>query len=220
MAREYSPTLECGGIAILTGAEKGTEEGKYELKAYGSGVDFRYLCFKLIDYDREKLLNDPNPIAIVVLASQERERAKQRGDRFNAKRYLIRRLYEREYNRNEIRELFEFIDWVLQLSDYEEDLIWEEVKELEEVKGMPYITSVERIGMRKGMEKGLQQGLLEDGREMILEALDERFGEEVPSFISNAVNQIENRDTLKFLHRYAIRCASLEEFKQALNGQN
>ena len=203
-------------MAILTGAEGTSQEGRFELKAYGSGVDFRYLTFRLMDYDREKLLNDPNPIAIVVLASQEREHAKRRGDKFNAKRYLIRKLYERGYGRDEIRALFEFIDWVLQLSDYEEKIIWEEIKELEEVKGMPYITSVERIGM----ERGLQQGLLEDGREMILEALDERFGEEVPSFISNAVNQIENRDTLKSLLRYAIRCVSLEEFKQALNGQN
>jgi flagellar biosynthesis/type III secretory pathway protein FliH len=131
-------------------------------------------------------------------------------------------LYERGYGKDEIRVLFEFIDWVLQLSEEEEDLIWEEIREHEEAKGMPYITSVERIGMRKGMEKGLQQGLqqglLEDGREMVLEALDERFGE-VSDEISNAVNQLEDRDTLKFLHRYVIRCASLEEFKQVLNGQ-
>lgn len=82
------------------------------------------------------------------------------------------------------------------------------IKELEEVERMPYVTSVERIGMEKGMEKGF--------REMVLEALDERFGE-VPSFVSNTVDQIENIDVLKSLHRRAIRCISLEEFKQALN---
>jgi len=81
-------------------------------------------------------------------------------------------------------------------------------KELEEVERMPYVTSVERIGMEKGMEKGF--------REMVLEALDERFGE-VPSFVSNTVDQIENIDVLKSLHRRAIRCISPEEFKQALN---
>ena len=111
-------------MAILTGKEIGTGEGRFELKAYGSGVDFRYLTFRLMAYelplrpsaslrDRERLENNPNPIAIVVLASQERERAKRRGDKFNAKRYLIRKLYERGYGRDEIRGLFEFIDWVL-----------------------------------------------------------------------------------------------------------
>ncbi len=214
-------------MAILTGSERGTGDGRYALEAYGSGVDFRYLSFRLIDYDRDELERDESPIAIVVLASQERERAKRRGEKFNAKRYLIRKLYERGYGRDEIRGLFEFIDWVLELSDEEEKILWEEVKELEEVKGMPYVTSAERIGMEKGLQqglqqglqRGLQQGLLEEGRGMILEALDEQFGE-VPSSISNAVNQIEDRDALRMLIRRAIRCASLEEFEQVLNGQS
>ena len=197
-------------MAILTGSEKGTGEGIYQLKAYGSGVDFRYLFFRLMDYDRDKLERDENPIAMVVLASQERERAKRKGEMFNAKRYLIRKLYERGYGRDEIRGLFEFIDWILQLSDEEEDIVWEEVTKLEEVKGMPYVTSGERIGMRKGF--------LVEGREMVLEALDERFGE-VSFDISNAVNQIKDRDTLRALLRRAIRSVSLEEFKQALDGR-
>ena len=205
-------------MAILTTSEEGTGEGKYELKAYGSGVDFRYLCFRVVDYDRDKLEEYPNPIAMVVSASQEREKAKRKGEMFNAKRYLMRKLYERGYRRDEIRGLFEFIDWILQLSDEEEDIVWEDVKELEEVKGMPYVTSGERIGMRKGLEQGLQQGFLVEGREMVLEVLDERFGE-VSFDISNAVNKIEEREMLKSLLRCAIRCASLEEFEQALNGR-
>ncbi|MDI6794535.1 MAG: hypothetical protein QME81_16990 [bacterium] len=156
------------------------------------------------------------------MASQEKERAKQKGEKFSAKLYLIRKLYERGYKREEVEALFKFIDWVLQLSDEDEELIGEEIKQLEEVKKMPYVTSVERIGIKKGLQQGLQQGLqrglLEDSREMILEALDERFGE-APFFVSDAVNRIEDRDVLKLIHRRAIRCASLEEFEQALNGQ-
>jgi len=116
-------------MAILTGKERGRGEGIYELEAYGSGVEFRYLFFRLMDYDREKLENDLNPIATVVLASQERERAKQRNEMFNAKLYLIRKLYDRGYGRDEIRGLFGFIDWVLQLSEEEEKIVWEEIKE-------------------------------------------------------------------------------------------
>ena len=86
----------------------------------------------------------------------------------------------------------------------------EKVKELEEVKRMPYVTSFERIGMRKGVQQGYE--------EMVLEALDERFGG-IPDDVSETVSKIEDRDTLKSLHRYAIRCASLEEFKKSLNGK-
>ncbi|MDI6794562.1 MAG: hypothetical protein QME81_17125 [bacterium] len=205
-------------MAILTGPKKVAEEGRYELKTYGSGVEFCYLSFRLMDYDKDELDQDPNPIALVVLASQEKERAKRKGKKFNTKLYLTRKLYERGYKKDEIKGLLEFIDWVLQLSDEEEELIGEEIKELEGVKKMPYVTSFERIGMKKGLQKGMQQGLLAEGREMVLEALKERFGE-APSFISNAVNRIEDRDLLKSLLRCAVRCASLEEFELALNGQ-
>ena len=78
---------------------------------------------------------------------------------------------------------------------------------------MPYITSVERIATQKGLE----QGVLTDRREMVLEALDERFGE-VPSSISETITQIEDRDRLKALLRQVIRSTSLEEFQQSLNG--
>ena len=46
---------------------------------------------------------------------------------------------------------------------------------------MPYLTTVEQ----RAIEQGLQQE-----RELILEAVDERFGE-VPSSISETITQIE-----------------------------
>ena len=75
-----------------------------------------------------------------------------------------------------------------------------------------------REGIEEGIEKGIEKGLLEDSREMVLEALDERFGK-VPNDVSNAVTNIEDRDKLKSLLRQAIRCVSMEEFRKSLNGQ-
>jgi hypothetical protein len=45
----------------------------------------------------------------------------------------------------------------------------------EEEKKMPYITSAERIGIEKGIAEGLDLGQLFNAREMLLEALDEKF---------------------------------------------
>ena len=111
---------EIVSMAILTERASSSADGRYEWKVFGSGVEFHYLAFNLMDYDREQLLADKNPIALVVLAAQERERLRRRGDRFDAKWYLIRRLYERGYSREEIISLFKFIDWVIRLSDDEE----------------------------------------------------------------------------------------------------
>ena len=42
---------------------------------------------------------------------------------------------------------------------------------------MPYITSVERIGMEKGLQQGMEKGMEKGMQQMVLDALDERFGE-------------------------------------------
>ncbi len=174
-----------------------------------------------MDYERDQLLADENPMAVVVLAAQERERFRRRGDRFNAKWYLIRRLYEKGYSRAEITSLFKFIDWVIRLSDDEEIRLWDEIKTLEEEHKMPYVTSIERIGIAKGMEEGreqgLQQGARQEGQQMVLDALEERFGE-LPETVSDAIRQIQDQEQLRLLLRQAIRSTSLEEFQSSLNG--
>jgi hypothetical protein len=74
---------------------------------------------------------------------------------------------------------------------------------------MPYVTSFERIGIAKGREEGLQQ--------MVLEALDERFGT-LSETISDAIHQIQDQAQLRLLLRQVIRSASLAEFQSILNG--
>ena len=98
----------------------------------------------------------------------------------------------------------------IRLNDAEEIRLWDELKTLEEVNKMPYITSVERIGRAEGAQL--------EGQQMLLDALDERFGE-LPDTVSAAIHQIQYLAQLRLLHRQAIRSASLEEFQRALNGK-
>jgi len=64
--------------------------------------------------------------------------------------------------------------------------------------------------------EGFEEGMLEEAKEMVLEALEERFGP-VPLRIVERVRGINERVVLKGLHRRAIRCGSLEEFERALD---
>ena len=75
---------------------------------------------------------------------------------------------------------------------------------------MPYITSVERIGIQKGVQQ--------ESQHLILETLDERFGD-IPSAIADDIRQIEDHSRLRTLHRQAIRSASIEDFRQQLRNQ-
>lgn len=193
-------------MAILTGKESIPEEGRFDSKVHGSGVEFRYLSFRLIDYDRKKLEEDDDPVALIILASIEREEHRRKGGRFDVKRYLIRKLRERNYSEELSEIIFRFIDWVIQLSEDEDELFWGEMRE--EVKDMEFTTSFERYCMRKGVQQGLQQ--------MVSEALDEQFGE-VPATISDEIREIKDQDTLRLLLRQAIRSKSIEEFQRVLN---
>ena len=65
--------------------------------------------------------------------------------------------------------------------------------------------------------EGLQEGAQQEGQQMVLDALDERFGE-LPESVSEAIHQIQDQEQLRLLLRQAIRSESLEEFQRALNG--
>ncbi|MGQ9610561.1 MAG: hypothetical protein ACUVWN_14770, partial [bacterium] len=139
-------------LALLAGYEN--LEDKFEFETYGSGVVFRYLAYRLMKYNKEQLKNDNNPVALVVLACQEKEIAERKGEAFNIKINLIKSMYEKGYKKEEIIALFDFIDWILKLSNDEEEKILEEVRALEEVKNMPYLNSIKRIAIREGRKEG------------------------------------------------------------------
>lgn len=124
-------------------------------------------------------------------------------------------LYERGYSRDTVRGLYQFIDWVLDLPEDLEELYCEEIAKEEEVKVMPHITSMERIGMKKGLQQGLQQGMLENTREILLETLEDRFGK-VPVGLTEKVQSISDRKFLRDIHRKLIRGEGLEAFEEEL----
>ncbi len=66
---------------------------------------------------------------------------------------LTRLLYERGYERQDKLNLFRFIDWILELP---EDLKWsfrDELEAYERETQMPYVTSIERMGIEQERQK-------------------------------------------------------------------
>ena len=86
-----------------------------------------------------------------------------------------------------------------------------EVYNYEEEKKMPYITSIEQIGW----EKGEQIGLVKSAKESIITVLETRF-ENVPTNIVEAINQINNIQSLKQLTKTAVLIDSWESFADLL----
>jgi hypothetical protein len=59
----------------------------------------------------------------------------------------------------DVRHLFRFIDWVMELPAPQEQLFGEELTEFQQEKRMPFIDIVERMGMEKGLLRGIEVSL-------------------------------------------------------------
>ncbi len=213
---------EVVSLAVLGDETASWRPTSFGYTRWGCELRFRFPVLKLLDYWQtwSVLEESVNPFAVVIMAHLQAQ-ATRRDDveRKAWKWTLIRQLYERGYARQDILQLFRFIDWLLALPLELEQALWQDIEAYEEAKRMTYVTSVERFGIQKGLEQGLEQGLqqgqLMRGREAILDVLETRFGS-TPRNITRRVNQITNEMLLKQLLRQAILVSSLTEFARLL----
>ena len=199
-------------LAVLTDEDKTFRPEGYEFVFGDFELRMSFPAVKLMDYRgrEEELEAGGNPFSVVVMAHLGSQQTKgEVAARYEVKRKLIRLLYRRGYSRDEVFGLYRFIDSVLRLPEGLEEKLEEEISLEEEVTDMPYITSAERIGMRKGR----LEGMLEEARESVLEALEEKFGF-VPADLEEVVKGQDDRKVLKRWHRLVIRADSLDEFRR------
>jgi hypothetical protein len=148
-------------LAVLGDASPTWRPTRYEQNLWGCRVGIEFPVVKLRDYAArwDALEASDNPFATAVMAHlQARATRRNPEDRLQWKLRLIRRLYERGYARQDVLELFRFIDWVLPLPTDLEARLQAELVQLERERQMPYITSIERMGIEKGLQQGIQQG--------------------------------------------------------------
>ena len=143
---------------------------------WGCQVQFAFPVVKLLDYQArwEALEQSRNPFAVLVMAQLKTQQTRRDPeDRMRWKLQLVKGLYQRGYTREEILELFRFIDWVMVLPEDLETRFEETLLRYEQEVHMPYITSIERKGIQQGLQQGIREGLLA-GIELGLEL---RFGD-------------------------------------------
>ena len=177
-------------------------------------MEIKFPVAKLLEWkDKwEVLERSDNPVSLCIMAHLKAlETANKAQLRKRWKFNLLRLLFQRGYSRKEIKELFLFIDWVLTLPEELEEELWEEVNQLEEVKAMPYISSLERIAEKRGIQIGKQEGI----RKSIIDALYLK-NKTVPDFIRERIKSIYDQETLESLFRAAILKQSLSEFQEEL----
>jgi hypothetical protein len=59
----------------------------------------------------------------------------------------------------DVRRLFDFIDWVLELPEPMVDPFWDEIDAYQQEKRMPYMSTLDRIAMKQGLLRGIEVAL-------------------------------------------------------------
>lgn len=176
-------------------------------------VSLRFPTVKLLDYAArwDELEASRSPFAVIVMAHiKARETRNDFARRFAWKFRLFRWLYERGFSKQDILELFRFMDWLLWLPEELTQKFRQATVEYEEEKQMPYVTSIERLGRQEGLQQGLQEGLQRGAREDVMEILRTRFTT-VPPAVIEALGRIDDLGTLRSLLRRAITVARPED---------
>jgi uncharacterized protein Yka (UPF0111/DUF47 family) len=128
---------------------------------------------------------------------------------------LIRGLYEKEFEREQIIKLFEIIDNMMTLSPELQSSLESKIKQFEEERTMPLVSNMELRGIERGKEIGKEIGALEKSRDDIKTVLTVRFGQ-ISSEIEEIIGKMTNPTILEELLKLAATANSLAEFKQSL----
>ena len=201
-------------LAILADAHPEWKPTAFKQALWGCESQLRFPVCKLLDLARNetRLLRNPNPFAIVVLAQikalQTQGALRQRRV---WKTTLARLGYERNYPKRVVLDLFSFVDWIMDLSPKLESEFDTEHTHYEDSKSMKYVTNIERRGRAEGRVEGQAVAL----RTAALEFLEVRFGE-LPYELREELKALGNETVLKRLPRMAAVATGLDDFRRQL----
>jgi len=158
-------------LAVLADEHKSWKPTSYGFAVLGCRHTLEFPVAKLTDYEDklDELLESDNAFGWITAAHILTQKTRtQDQERYNAKLRLLRILYYRHWDKQRVINLFNLIDWLMQLPEWLNSQVWQELETIEEKEKMQYITSVERIGLARGHVEG-KSSLLE-------KQLEYRFG--------------------------------------------
>ena len=117
-----------------------------------------------------------NPFAVVMLAQLEANATRPDGQRLLRKTELARRLYHWGYERDNVIRLLRIIDAMMALPEALEPAFEDAIQQIEEETGMSYVTSIERVRLKREREEGKIEGKTEGYAALLSTLVARKFG--------------------------------------------
>lgn len=146
-------------LALLADGNRRWKPKAFDYELFGCKTGIRFPIAKLSDYAGRlpELLVHPNVFGLVTAAHILTQQTKGRDvERHEAKWLLARKLFERDWGRQRIVDLFNIIDWIMKIPAPLQLRLMAQVTELERTRNMPYISSFQRLGRLQGQQEMLQ----------------------------------------------------------------
>jgi hypothetical protein len=205
-------------LAVLCDQQPTWRPDRFEYNTWGCRVGIRFPVVKILDYRQMEveLEQSPNPFAAVILAQLKvLETSGSPQTRWQWKLRLVKGLYERGLSREQVRQLFRVLDWLLALPPGLEDSFRTELHRFEEERRMPYVTSIERLAREQGREEGREEGILEGWHNSILAVLDAKF-KKAGVKLARQVRAVREVERLQTLLQAVTSAETLDEVRSLL----
>lgn len=187
------------GMAILADGDPHWRPDRF---GYGMGTSttgHQYSVVKLLDYqDRQQGLEGmANPFGLAVLAHLKTQETRDDAEsRLQWKLRLARMLFDRRWNRAQIEELFQFIDWIMTLPETLENRFEADYKEMENrdtmAERMPPLYRRERV-----------RGEISEAKSLLLRLGHKRLGPPDETVVAR-IDAIQKRQRLEELFDRAL----------------
>ncbi|GHS86978.1 hypothetical protein AGMMS49957_06030 [Synergistales bacterium] len=159
-------------LAIVTDKRPVNEAEYYSHSHYGTVVSYSYNNLVLSDLDDRELMSSDNPIDLALYAAKCASCSKEELQKYNYLHKLLELLGERDWSRDDKRDLLLFIERILHLKDEQLKTQYVEYRQQLNKEGkIVYIRMGEEKEAaeieRRGMEKGIKEGKLEMARNLL-----------------------------------------------------
>lgn len=201
-------------LAILGDQREAWRPNSFGYELGGCRLSLEFPMVKLIDYETqwEQLETSQNPFSVIIMAHL---RTKSTTDNPEAREQwkwrIVQGLYEREYSKDEIIRLFQFVDRMMTLSEALQHRFERKVLDFEENKKMPLLSHLEKRGIEQGIEQSRKYL-----QETLVRIVQKRFSQCSPSLIKK-IHQIQDIPQLQQLIEDAIEVTSIEDFEENLS---